>query len=241
MPERIDPKAGKFNVAQGMVYGGACKLMSKKRVLIFANGILPDLESTRRLIDPSDVLLAADGGTRHILSLGLLPTIVIGDLDSLTEEEKQIIETAETGVEIHPRDKNETDLELAIKVALQRDFSSIVIVAALGGRLDQILGNLSLLTSPDLAECDIRLDDGVEQAFFTRNRADILGTAGDIVSLLPWGGEVTVGSTTGLKWPLCSEVLFPYKTRGISNEMLGETASVKVESGCLLIVQYRRS
>ncbi len=52
------------------------------RCIIFANGTLPDLDSARRLIRPDDFILAADGGTRHALDLGLTPSIIIGDLDS---------------------------------------------------------------------------------------------------------------------------------------------------------------
>ncbi|MDP2993680.1 MAG: hypothetical protein Q8N46_00995, partial [Anaerolineales bacterium] len=57
---------------------------------------------------------------------------------------------------------------------------------------------------------------------------------------IPWGGEVTGVVTDGLRWPLRGETLYPYKTRGISNELLGETASVSLKSGLLIIVHSRR-
>ncbi len=116
-----------------------------------------------------------------------------------------------------------------------------LVIGALGGRLDQTLGNLSLLSDPRLSTYDIRLDDGVEEAFFTRSRCEIRGRPGEIVSLIPWGAEVTGISTEGLRWPLQSETLFPDRTRGISNEMLGETASISVEAGLLLVVHRRAS
>jgi thiamine pyrophosphokinase len=215
--------------------------MASKRALIFANGSLPDRESARRLIDPSDILIAADGGTDHILSLDLVPSVIVGDLDSLAEYDRQSMETAGTRMVVYPRDKNETDLELALNYALEQGVDPIIIMAALGGRLDQILGNLSLLTSPSLVGRDVRLDDGVEQTFFTRNQVEVQGVPGDLVSLLPWGGEVTGVCTTGLKWPLRGEMLSPHKTRGISNEMLEATARIEIESGLLLIVHCRRS
>ena len=58
------------------------------RLIISANGILPELESAHRLIQAGDVLIAADGGTRHVLALGLVPSMVIGDLDSLTQDDR---------------------------------------------------------------------------------------------------------------------------------------------------------
>lgn len=206
------------------------------RCIIFANGTLPDPDSARRLIRPDDCILAADGGTRHALDLGLTPSIIIGDLDSATSDP---LTDLGTKLVQRPRDKNETDLELALDYAIQNGYREIVIIAALGGRLDQMLGNLSLLTDPRLSTFDFRLDDGVEQAFFCRDQAQVEGRRGDLVSLIPWGREVRGVRTEGLRWPLSNETLLPHKTRGISNELLGETASIKIESGLLLIVHRR--
>jgi thiamine pyrophosphokinase len=211
------------------------------RVIIFANGSLPDLEPARRLIRPGDVLLAADGGTRHALALGLMPSIVIGDLDSLSETDRQRLENAGTRLLQRPRDKNATDLELALYYALEQGYTQVVILAALGGRLDQTLANLALLTDPRLSALDMRLDDGVEEAWFTRREAQVRGARGDLLSLIPWGGAVAGVRTQGLRWPLDGETLYPYKTRGISNEMLGKAARLEIESGLMLIVHRRQS
>ena len=212
------------------------------RALVFVNGHLPDLEAARRLIRTEDTLIAADGGTRHILALGLLPSIVIGDLDSLAADDRQRLEGL-LGVDIrqYPSDKNETDLELALRLTRDSGYRSILILAALGGRLDQTLGNLSLLTDPSLAEMDVRLDDGVEEALFVRSRAAFSGRPGEAVSLIPWGGPAGGVTTEGLRWLLHGETLYPDKTRGISNKMLGETASVALQSGLLLVVHRRQS
>jgi thiamine pyrophosphokinase len=191
------------------------------------------------LIQPGDILLAADGGTRHILALGLMPSLVIGDLDSLTDDEHRRLDAAGTEILRVPRDKNETDFEMALQVAVESGYGEILVVAALGNRLDQTLGNLALLTNPSLVGLNIQLDDGEQQACFARTKARVEGQPGDIVSLIPWGGDVTGVVTDGLRWPLLGETLFPYKTRGISNELLGETASVSLESGLLLIIHDR--
>ena len=210
------------------------------RCIIFANGTLPDLDSARRLLRPDDFLLAADGGTRHILDLGRTPSIIIGDLDSATFDLRPLTESG-TKVIQRPRDKDETDLELALNHAVERGYREIVIVAALGNRLDQTLGNLALLSDARPSPPVIRLDDGVEQAFFCRGQARVEGRRGDIVSLIPWGGEARGVCTEGLRWPLSKETLFPHKTRGISNEMLGEAALIQIESGLLLIVHRRQA
>lgn len=209
------------------------------RCQIFANGTLPDLDAARRLICPGDFILAADGGTRHALALGLIPAAVIGDLDSISDQERKMIKGA--GVEIiqHPRDKDETDLELALDYAVEQGYRKIVILGAIGGRLDQTLGNLALLSTTRHPSPAIRIDDGVEEAFFVWTRGEVRGRNGDLVSLIPWGGDVHGVHTEGLRWPLSNETLFSHKTRGISNEMFGENASVEIASGLLLVVHRR--
>jgi thiamine pyrophosphokinase len=210
------------------------------RALIFVNGDLPELAALRRLLLADDFLIAADGGTRHILALGLTPSVLIGDLDSLSDENRRLLDQAGTKIHQSPRDKNETDLELALHFAVEAGYRQLKVVAALGGRLDQTLGNLALLTDPSLAGLDIRVDDGLQEAFFTRDGCRLQGAPGDLISLVPWGGEVTGVTTTGLRWPLSGEVLWPYRTRGISNELLDETASVRIDAGLLLLVHRRQ-
>jgi len=208
------------------------------RIIIFANGVLPNIEKARALVRPDDIVLCADGGTYHALALGLKPDLVVGDLDSITEAELQQINAK---VARYPHDKNETDLELALNHALGLNPTSILIVAALGNRLDQTLANLALISDPRLATLDLRLDDGLEEVFFCRTHSILQGGPGHIVSLIPWNGVVTGIRTKGLRWPLNDETLYPDKTRGVSNEMVDAVAEVSIETGLLLVVHRRQS
>ena len=212
------------------------------RIIIFANGELPDKEKARTLLRDDDFIIAADGGTRHVLELGKIPDVIVGDLDSLPANFE--VSKFENEIILYPKDKNETDLELAIQHALTLNPQEIIILAALGGRLDQTLGNIALISDPfplhpSREAFILRLDDGIEEIFFCRDACEISGTFSDLVSLIPWQGEVTGIVTTGLKWPLQNETLYPHKTRGISNEMTGEVATVQIKSGLLLIVHRR--
>jgi thiamine pyrophosphokinase len=209
------------------------------RIVIFANGELADAEKARSLLRPDDVIVCADGGSHHALALGLQPNMLIGDLDSMDAEGRGTFRDLGIPVQQYSHDKNETDLELALRYALGQLPSSILVVAALGRRLDQTLGNIALLTAPELATLDVRLDDGIEEAFFCHRLAKLAGAPGDLVSLIPWGGAVGGVSTEGLRWPLHAETLYPEKTRGISNEMLGAAASVTIVTGLLLVVHRR--
>jgi len=209
--------------------------------VIFANGDLPDLDKARSLLRSDDFIICADGGTRHAVALNLTPNLVIGDMDSIQNYQWQKLQALGVPVELFPRDKNETDLELAINRAIELEPHEIVIVAALGGRLDQTIGNIALLTDLQLATLNVRLDDGAEEIFFCRDQVQVHGRSGDIVSLIPWGNPVRGVQTQGLKWVLDQETLYPEKTRGISNEMLSELATIKISSGNLLIIHTRNS
>jgi len=222
------------------------------RIVIFANGELPDLDAARALLQQDDYLIAADGGANHLLKMGILPEIVIGDLDSIDEDTLFDLTSAEVEIKQYSEDKDETDIELALRYAVELRPSAILIVGALGGRLDQTLANLSILTDPTLPGIDIRMDDGVEEVFFCRASAEkggqvasspqgeVQGRSGDTLSLIPWHGPVQGVKTEGLQWPLYGETLFSDNSRGISNIMVDETVSIYIQSGLLLIVHRRQ-
>ena len=139
-----------------------------QRITIFANGQLPDREKARSLLKRDDYIICADGGTRHALSLGLTPHLVIGDMDSIETGQWRELEKAGVSIELFPGDKNETDLELAINRAVELGPKQILIIGALGGRLDQMLGNIALLSDNQLSALDARLDDGIERLTIER-------------------------------------------------------------------------
>jgi thiamine pyrophosphokinase len=212
-----------------------------QRIVIFANGELPDLGKARALLREDDFILCADGGARHARALRLTPNLVIGDMDSIEKGQWQELEKAGVFIELFPHDKNETDLELAIQRAIELEPKEILILAALGGRLDQTLANIALLTDLRLSTFDLRLDDGVEEILFCRDQVQVEGRSGHIVSLLPWGAPVHGVRTKGLKWTLSGETLHPEKTRGVSNEMISESAFIQIKSGLLLVIHRRQS
>jgi thiamine pyrophosphokinase len=210
-----------------------------ERIIIFANGELPDLNRAHLLLRADDYIICADGGTRHALALHVRPDLIIGDMDSAEKEQLEKLKDDRVSIELFPRDKNETDLELAIHRAIELEPGRIVIIAALGGRIDQTLSNITLLTDLRLSTIDVRLDDGVEEIFICRDEVKVHGRSGDLVSLIPLQSAVPDILTKNLKWPLSHETLYPDKTRGISNEMTSDMASISIGSGLLLVVHRR--
>jgi thiamine pyrophosphokinase len=206
------------------------------RTVIFANGEFPNPQTTRDLLRPDDFIIAANGGTRHALSIGVTPHIVIGDLDSLSTDDQALVEAAGSPiVRFSPR-KDETDLELALLHAAREGATEIVILAALGGRLDQTLANVLLLALPELEGLDVRIVEGRQETFLIQDEALIEGQPGDTVSLIPLGGDAVGVTAEGLEWPLNDSSLRFGLARGVSNVLVKEQACVCVRRGLLLCV-----
>lgn len=209
-------------------------------VLVFANGDMNNLDWVRPYLDAADVVVAADGGARHVRALGRVPTCVIGDLDSL--EAAEVATLAGAGVEVmrYSREKDETDLELALVHAAARSAGDIFVFGVLGGRLDQTLANILLLAHPALYGRAVYLMEEFQRAWLVRQAAVIEGEIGDTVSLIPLGGDAKVAVTTGLKWSLAEDVLAFGPARGVSNVMTEAAATVRLHSGQVLCIHTRQ-
>ncbi len=203
-----------------------------KRAVLFVNGIAGNL--ARIQLHDTDYLVAVDGGLRYLQSLQRTPHLLIGDLDSV--DPALLPGLVSAGVEIlrYPPAKDQTDLELALYHVIAKGYRHILLVAALGGRLDQTLANLALLTSPDLDSLDISLDDGDEHAYLVRSQLYLACEPGERISLIPICTPVRGITTSGLAYPLVNEILYPHQTRGISNEANSSEVTITIESGLLL-------
>ncbi len=208
------------------------------RAIVVTNGILDKLAPWQGEISAADLIIAADGGARNAHALGLVPTIVVGDADSLDGETAEWLQ--EKGVPLlrYPRAKDETDLELALLYAVEHGAREIAVLAALGGRVDQTIANVELLVHPALAGRRVRLLGSDYEAQLLRGGEEcaIGGAVGETVSLLPLSGEARGVSTSGLRWALDGATLFFGRARGVSNEMTASTARIRLEEGLLLVV-----
>ena len=209
-----------------------------KRAIIFANGTMEQPPAIPGGIQPGMLLIAADGGSRHCKTLGLIPSVIIGDFDSLGAEE--LSQYRERGVEIlqHPREKDQTDLELAVRLAIERGMREVYITGALGKRLDMTIANLLLLAMADFAGVKFHVLDGRQEILILRGRGAITleGLPGDSLSLIPLSGDATGITTHGLKYPMKDEALNFGSSRGVSNLFSDENARIALKQGILLCV-----
>jgi thiamine pyrophosphokinase len=194
----------------------------------------------RRLAEAGSLLICADGGADVALRAGLRPDLVVGDMDSISAAARSRLVGEGVQCIQHPTAKDQTDLELAIDLALERRPARISITGALGGmRFDHTAGNLLLLALPAFRGVDVRIDEGVTEALVIWDRGSIAGRPGEYVSLLPLSPRVEGVRSTGLLYPLGGESLLQGHTRGVSNELEADRAVVTVESGCLLLIHER--
>jgi thiamine pyrophosphokinase len=188
------------------------------------------------------LVIAADGGLEQAENLGRNVDIVVGDMDSVGPELLERARTAGAEIERYSRDKDATDLELALDRAVASDCSRVIVVGGDGGRLDHLLGNALVLTRDAYKSTAIEWWTGLDRVVVVHpgNSFLLTGRAGDVVSLLPIGGRAEGVRTQGLRWTLTDESLQPGSTRGVSNEMSGTEASVSLRGGVLLAIHRRR-
>jgi thiamine pyrophosphokinase len=220
--------------------------------VIVANGDVPSrpdqlLELAVPDEDGPPLVIAADGGARKAAAIGLPPRIVIGDGDSLSEED--IVGLREQGVQVmlFPAEKDESDTELALREAVAAGARRIVVVGAFGGqRLDHSLANLALLALPEIEGRDVAMTDGATTIRLL-GRADgsgelhLKGAPGDLVSLFPLDPTVEGIVTAGLRYPLHDEPLRLGPSRGLSNELVETEAHITTRRGRLVVVHTHGS
>jgi thiamine pyrophosphokinase len=204
--------------------------------IIVANAPTFDAAPFADALAAADLVIAADGGGNALHAAGVVPHVVVGDLDSLDPMAESAFRAAGAEVRRFPVEKDETDLELALLLAVERGADQIDILGALGGRWDQGLANVAMLALPDLVGLRVRLLDVDQEAFLVRGAADIPGAAGDTVSLLPLGGAAHGITTRGLYYPLDDASLRFERSRGVSNVITQPPAHVFVGEGLLLVV-----
>jgi thiamine pyrophosphokinase len=193
------------------------------------------------LLAPADLLVAADSGAEALLSVGRPPDVLVGDMDSVSAESLEILQQAGAELVLLPTAKDETDLEAALRVAVERGADKLTVLGALGGpRLDHLVGTILLLAAPWLAGRTVRVLDPWHELFLAEGEAVIEGRPGDTVSLLALTPTVEDVCTEGLVYPLEHEALRQGETRGVSNELLAERAVVRHGGGRLLVIHYRR-
>lgn len=212
--------------------------MPSKRVVIFAGGALS--EEFLHLIDEDDFIIGADRGALFLVSHGITPDIAVGDFDSVSPEAlKQIQEGSKQTITCDPIDKDLTDSEMALDLALGTQPESILLMGVTGTRMDHTLAGIQMMTRAMQRQVSCSLMDSHNYITLTGSQALVEERGFTYVSLLPLTPEVTGITLQGFQYPLENATLKLGQSLAVSNRLKEESGTVTIQSGLLLIIQSR--
>ena len=187
------------------------------------------------------MIIAADRGLMVADRLNLPLDFIVGDFDSVSKEILQKYEKLSTPIQTFPREKDKTDTQIAIELALMHNPSSIDIIGATGSRMEHILANLHLLLLPLQLNVDASIIDAHNKIYLKTKRFHIKKDTqfGQFLSLLPFHEKVTGLTMKGFKYPLDRVTLDFDSTLCISNEIVEEEAMVDLVEGILIVIESR--
>lgn len=206
------------------------------KALIVLNGKILDLNRLRVVGKEVDFILSADGGTNHCLEASLIPDLVVGDLDSISEESIQIIKKNGIPIEKFPVKKDKTDSELASDYVIDKGFKDITIMGAIGNRMDHTLANILLLTKLTEKGIKGRIIDGNNTIYLVEDELTLENQAGFYVSVIPITNSGILISLKGFEYELENTEIKFGSTLGISNRIVKNKGIVKVHKGRGLVI-----
>ena len=206
------------------------------KCLIITAGAQPSAELIAAHRKDADMVIGVDGAADTLIRYVLWPHMLVGDFDSADRADVERIEAAGAKlVRLSPK-KNETDTEIAVNLALEAGADDIVILGALGLRLDHTLGNLAMLIKAHRHGVRCRIIDELHEITAAHGECELHGRVGQTVSLLPMAGDATV-TATGLVYPLDGLVLRSDAARGISNIIAETPVRLFVSGGYVLVIK----
>jgi thiamine pyrophosphokinase len=207
------------------------------RAFIFANGQMKCLPKKIEPFKSEDLIIAADGGLRFCIQENIVPHLIVGDLDSV--DTKQLAEMQRLGSKViqYPVNKDATDLELSIKSALSEGAKEIILLSALGARWDMTFSNVLMMTSDFLDNAHVRILDDNQEMFCIKGygQVELIHRKGTNLSLLPLSLSVEGITLQGMKYSLNNECLNMGSSRGLSNVIVDQYASIRIQNGVLLV------
>ncbi|QXE03056.1 thiamine diphosphokinase [Terribacillus sp. DMT04] len=204
--------------------------------IVGGSGNLPDLNPAAHTI-----WIGADAGALALASAGIRMNFAVGDFDSVSEEELEIIKQYADEVNVYPPEKDETDFELAIRQAKEIKADEVVVYGVTGGRLDHELINIQML---------YRLLDSFSRAIIVDRQNSVqMHRPGTYpieqdqnyryISFLSFSEQVTGLTLTGFKYPLTDAGIQWGETLSISNELVAQTGTYSFVTGIVIIIKSK--
>lgn len=199
------------------------------RAVIISGGAVTDYDFVKEQIRADDTVICADSGYDHAARMGIVPSVVVGDFDSVKKMPSDVACIR------YPCKKDLTDTEIALEYARSEGFGEFVFLGATGSRMDHSLANILLLKSIlERGEKGVLIDEH-NKVMLTDSYLQLQEPAGSVVSLIPLSDCVGI-TTENLEYPLCGSQMKMGRALGISNVMLADNAIVSVCEGLLLVI-----
>lgn len=212
---------------------------NREKALLVLNGELKlGQKDLKDIIKKEEIskIVAVDGGTEILRNFSIKPDLIIGDLDSLSSQNREYYKSLGVQIEKHPVEKDQTDSELAVDYCKKNGWKELVITAALGGRIDQELANINLLEYISRKSLQAKIVDQNLEISIIHTQKNFIDKNDYRLSLIPQTDIVEGVSIAGCKYNLESKDLYRYKTRGISNLITEAEAVVSLKRGILIYI-----
>ena len=196
------------------------------KVLMVASGQRPGRGLLLKRAEGTDYVVAIDGGLHALHDAGILPQLIVGDLDSVDQELVSQYRRMECEFLTAREEKNETDAMLALDEAVKRGATEIIFLGATGGRIDHLLSNLMLLKRAYEKKVQLTIEDDLQEIELYTGCFEICGQVGQTVSIIPVN-EKAVVNASGLYYPLDELELRNDKPRGVSNLFTSPRAQIQ--------------
>jgi thiamine pyrophosphokinase len=206
-------------------------------VLLVIGGSAPNPRCLRH-VAPFERVVCADSGVDHARTLGLTPDLVIGDMDSISDDSRAWAASKGARFEVADRDKDQTDTELALANIASMRLRALTVLWGGGNRIDHVLGVLASVSAPALSSLErlnLWVADDLVHVLHGPRSLELASPIGTTLSLVPLRGPVEGVTTSGLRWNLHDETLHPDRSRGISNVVDGPTRIV-IDAGVLAAI-----
>ena len=187
-------------------------------------------------------IIAGDKGLEALYQLKIIPNYVVGDFDSVSPEILEFYKKQQQIIfHTFNAEKDNTDTDIALKLAIQLKSSKITILGALGKRMDHALANIHILKDALEAEIPCQILDEYNRIYLINKEMTLSKDKvyGKYISLIPLTSMVEGLTLTGFKYPLNHYTLPIGTSLGISNEMIEDIAHIKMDKGILIVIESR--
>lgn len=209
------------------------------KAVIVCNGSIRDFSYLKRYFEGAGLVICADGGAKHLRAFEIKPDILLGDFDSISEEDYSFFKECGTEIVTFPSEKDMTDTEIAVELAMNRGCNAITLIGGIGTRLDHSFANVFLLKK--MLDNNIKgsVVDEYNEITLINDRIKLEKEKNIKVSLLPLTGTVTGVTTKGLYFPLKEATIEMGSSWGVSNEFSEDIAEVIISDGLMLVIKSR--